>query len=151
MMLINDPLPPMMSQRMACYVLNLNRNTLRHTHKQSQFYGPVKPANRVRKNAPQPRALTETERLEVEAVLTSNAYCNQPPMQVYYDLLQQGQYLCSMSTMHRTLREENAGSNEHRNPMRYLVSQPHDLTKCGRGTLPNWRRKNGGSICHFMS
>jgi len=105
MRLIEEPLPPLLSQRMACDALNLNRNTLRHKYKKSQFCGPVKPANRERKKAPQPRALTAAERRAVNIVLTSDAYCNQPPMQVYHDLLQRGQYLCSISTMHRLLRQ----------------------------------------------
>lgn len=107
MMLMRDPLPTLMSQRRVCDVLNINRNTLRSLQKKYQFCGPVKPIKRKRKQAEHPRALTETERQEVKAVLTSDDYYNQPPMQVYYALLEQGRYLCSVSTMHRLLREEN--------------------------------------------
>jgi len=41
--------------------------------------------------------------IEQEAVLTllrSEDYCDQPPAQVYYDLLEQDRYLCSISTMY---------------------------------------------------
>lgn len=108
MMLVQEPLPTLISQRMACDALNINRNTLRRKYQQSHFCGPLKPPVRDRKDSPQPRALTEAERDQVKTVLSSDIYCNQPPMQVYHDLLQQGQYLCSISTMHRVLREDNS-------------------------------------------
>ena len=107
MMLVQEPLPPILSQRLACDVLNLNRNTLRRKHQQMHFCGPLKPVVKERQGCQQPRALTDAERHQVKAVLNSDTYCNQPPMQVYHDLLQQGQYLCSISTMHRILRDEN--------------------------------------------
>jgi len=44
---------------------------------------------------------------QVLKVLNDESYCNQPPMQVYHNLLQQGRYLCSVSTMHRLLRKQN--------------------------------------------
>lgn len=105
-MLVQEPLLGQISQRMACNLLNVNRNTFRSQYKKTLFCGPVQPANRDRKQVFQPRALKENEREEIRSVLTSEAYYNQPPMQVYHALLQQGHYLCSISTMHRVLREE---------------------------------------------
>lgn len=137
MMLVQEPFPPLMSERMACYALNVNRNTLRYQQKRSLFCGPIQPACRQRKEAPQPRALTEIERQEVKDTLTSEVYCNQPPMQVYYDLLQQGQYLCSISTMHRVLREEHLqGERRAQRP-----PQPHvipRLTATGPNEVWTW-------------
>lgn len=114
MMLVEQPLPLHVSERMACNVLNLCRNSLRNARKKFLFCGPIMPVNRSRKQAPQPRALSESERQEVKAVLNSNTYCDQPPIQVYHDLLQQGQYLCSISTMHRLLVEAHM-QGERRN------------------------------------
>jgi len=53
------------------------------------------------------KALNAKERQQVLDVLNSESHCNQPPMQVYHNLLQQGRYLCSVSTMHRLLRKQN--------------------------------------------
>src|SRR3546814_6661556 len=49
--------------------------------------------------------LSTQEREHVKELLGSDEYVNQPPVQVYYRLLQQSIYLCSISTMHRILRE----------------------------------------------
>ncbi|WP_143169328.1 DDE-type integrase/transposase/recombinase, partial [Vibrio quintilis] len=107
MTLAQHPLPAFVSQRLACQVLNVNRNTLRRYIRGVQFCGPWPRIHRSRKHARQPRALSDTERETVKSVMLSETYCNQPPVQIYYDLLQQGQYLCSVSTMHRLLREDN--------------------------------------------
>ncbi|WP_262021714.1 IS3 family transposase [Vibrio quintilis] len=107
MTLAQHPLPAFVSQRLACQVLNVNRNTLRRYIRGVQFCGPLPRIHRSRKHARQPRALSDTERETVKSVMLSETYCNQPPVQIYYDLLQQGQYLCSVSTMHRLLREDN--------------------------------------------
>jgi putative transposase len=48
--------------------------------------------------------------------LHSEAYCDQPPGAVYQRLLQQGRYLCSVSTMHRLLRASEEGGE--RRPQR---------------------------------
>lgn len=107
-MLIQAPLPSLLSQRMACHVLNINRGTLRAHKARDNFCGPVLPQqHRAKRNAcQQANALSIAEREHVNDILSSEAYCNQPPMQVYHQLLQTGQYLCSVSTMHRILREQ---------------------------------------------
>lgn len=97
-----------LSHRAVCNVLSLNRNTFRKAHKAYHFCGPLPPHKGLcRKLASQPRALSEGERNEILAVLTSDRYCNQPPAEVYYNLLEKGIYLCSISTMHRLLRARN--------------------------------------------
>lgn len=113
MTVLASPLPVGVSQRLACQVLAIARNTLRRTLKSLSVHGPNKPRT-CRKHAPQPRALSATEKQVVKETLVSEQYCNQPPMQVYYDLLAQGKYLCSISTMHRILRADSL-SGERRN------------------------------------
>jgi len=68
---------------------------------------------RSRKGAHQPRALGTAERQVVLDTLHSATYCDQPPAAIYQSLLEQGRYLCSVSTMHRLLRA-NAESGERR-------------------------------------
>ena len=67
-------------------------------------------------------------------VLTSDAYCDQPPAQVYHSLLQEGTYLCSISSMHRLLRKENLNGERRQqrlpNPQpipRLMASKPHEV------------------------
>jgi putative transposase len=50
------------------------------------------------------RALSETERQRVLDVLRSARFCDMSPEQVYPILLDEGVYLCSVSTMYRLLR-----------------------------------------------
>ena len=88
------------------------------------------------------------ERTKVIDILHSDAYCDQPPAQVYQRLLEQGDYLCSVSTMHRLLRDlGESGERRARRPaqhhavLRLLSKGPHEvwpwditklpLTRCG--------------------
>jgi putative transposase len=52
-----------------------------------------------------PRALSDQERAEVLAVLDSERFADKPPAQVYAELLDEGEYLCSPRTMYRVLAE----------------------------------------------
>lgn len=105
MQLVRQPLPDRVSEREACDVLDLCRNSVRAARARYHFMGPASPYRRKRERSSQPRALSEAERSKVTEVLTSDEYADQPPAQVYYSLLQQGIYLCSISTMHRLLRQ----------------------------------------------
>jgi putative transposase len=51
------------------------------------------------------RALSDSERQEVLDTLRSERFVDQPPREVYATLLDEGQYLCSVSTMYRLLAE----------------------------------------------
>ena len=101
--LLQAPLPSGISERLACHVLDIGRNTFRAIRARYHFCGPVSPHRRKRKDTQQPRALSVEERTQAKAVLSSTEYQDQPPAQVYYSLLQQGTYLCSIGTMHRLL------------------------------------------------
>lgn len=106
MTLLEAGLPDRVSQRMACDVLAICRNTFRQAYRQHTFCGPPQPTNRSRRHSRQPNALSDAERQQVLAALNSETYCNQPPVEVYYHLMEQGVYLCSSSSMHRILRVE---------------------------------------------
>ena len=49
-------------------------------------------------------ALSEEETAELLAVLRSERFCDLAPAQVWAMLLDEGRYLCSISTMYRVLR-----------------------------------------------
>ncbi len=49
--------------------------------------------------------LSAQERERVLAVLTCPEFVDQTPLQIYAILLERGEYVCSVSTMYRVLRE----------------------------------------------
>ncbi|HEK0781913.1 TPA: IS3 family transposase [Proteus mirabilis] len=131
-MIAANELPPSLSERKVCDVLSLCRNTYRSLRRKLSFIGPYLPPDRCRKNSYQPRALKPAERKEVLDVFGRDEYQNQPPVQIYYHLLQLGVYLCSISTMHRLLRLNNA-NGERRNQR---APQSHNTPHL-RATKPN--------------
>ena len=140
-------LPPNVSERMACDVLAICRTTFARARREHHFCGPPKPANRSRKASVQPRALNPEERQRVVETLTSETYGNQPPAEVYFSLMEQGQYLCSISTMHRLLRAENLQGErrQQRPPQSHAIprleaSAPHDVWTWDITKLPTLKR-----------
>jgi len=99
--------PARLPLRQACDALGVNRSTVYARRRRAR----CKPdsAARSRKHVPQRRALSAAERDQVVETLHSEAHRDQPPAAVYQRLLQQGQYLCSVSTMHRLLRARAEG------------------------------------------
>ncbi|UQB43366.1 IS3 family transposase [Thiomicrospira microaerophila] len=122
-MIVDQPLPPYVSQRLAAEALALCRNTLRRHIKAHTFCGPRLPPGHRRGGSVQPKALSEVERQHVIDTLTGETFCNQPPVQVFHQLLEQGEYLCSVSTMHRLLRanELNGERRAQRPPQSHSV------------------------------
>ena len=128
----------------ACHVLGLNRSTVYAHQKRA---ANDEPPRRSRKLSVQPRALSGQERATVVKTLHSEPYCDQPPAEVYQRLLEQGQYLCSISTMHRILRGmgENGDRRlqrpaQHHAVPRLLASAPHDVWTWDITKLPLVRR-----------
>ncbi len=117
-------------ERTVCEVLDINRGTLRYYQQKCLFVGPSAP--RRRKASQTKNALTPEERQHVLSVLNSDTYCDQPPAEVYYSLLSEGEYLCSISTMHRLLRcTGQEGDRRQQRP-----PQNHPILRL-RATRPN--------------
>jgi putative transposase len=75
------------------------------------------PVLRPRTARPAPaNALREAERQEVLTLLRAEEFCDLAPAQVWARLLDDGRYLCSISTMYRLLA--NAGENRERRRQR---------------------------------
>lgn len=92
-------LEPVLGVTEACAVSGKSRaNVHRHRHPAPVVLGP-RPAP-----ASHPAALSERERAEVLAVLRSPRFVDKAPAQVWATLLDEGLYLCSISTMYRLLR-----------------------------------------------
>jgi putative transposase len=87
------------SKRAACRATG--RPQANHYRRHRQSPPPPKPA---RQPKPQPRALSQAEREGVRALLNSPDFVDKAPVAVYHELLDEGTYLCSPSTMYRILR-----------------------------------------------
>jgi len=107
---------PMIPLRTACRALDLPRATV---------YRQLRPKaqSEPKRRPPSPRRLAEAERQKVLEVLHSERFCDQPPREVYAELLEEGKYLASVRTMYRILAEQSE-VRERRNqraPRRFPV------------------------------
>ena len=104
-----DGLEAVCSIRRACELLGASRAT-RYRRRRPPTAGPPAP------RPTPPNALSEAERQHILAILRSPAYCDLAPAQVWARLLDDGIYLCSISTMYRLLAI--AGENRERSRQR---------------------------------
>ena len=88
--------PDRLPLSVACAALGLNRSSVYGRRKRAAH---AHPPRRSRKESVQPRALSKQERERVIETLHSTPYRDQPPAEVYQRLLEQDQYLCSVSTI----------------------------------------------------
>jgi len=143
MTVLSERLPSLPLTR-ACMALGLNRSTVYKHHKRA---ANDTPPQRCRKSSAQPKALTAQEREAVIKVLNSEQYADQPPKEVYQRLLENGQYLCSVSTMYRLQRErdecgerrQQRAAQHHAIP-RLLPTRPHEVWTWDITKLPLIRR-----------
>ncbi len=104
-----DDLRAVTSTKRACELLGASRAT-RYRRRRAPLAGP-----RVPRPTP-PNALSEAERQQILAVLRCEEYCDLAPAQIWARLLDDGIYLCSISTMYRLLAV--AGENRERRRQR---------------------------------
>ena len=104
-----DDLAAVTSKRQACELLGQPRAS-HYRRAQPPMQGPRTP-----RPAP-PNKLTEVERQEILSTLRSPEYCDLAPAQIWARLLDDGIYLCSISTMYRLLTI--AGENRERRRQR---------------------------------
>lgn len=136
--------PPRLPLAPACHALGLNRSTVYTWQRRADH---DEPPRRSRKDSIQPRALSAAERTTVIELLHSEPYGDQPPAEVYQRLLEQEQDYCSVSTMHRILRELNENGErrqqrpaQHHAVPRLLAKAPHDVWTWELTKLPLIRR-----------
>lgn len=130
----------------ACRALGLNRSTV-YARGRAPLDEAERARRRSRKGCPQPRALSEVERQQVRETLYSEAYREQPPAEVHADLLEQGEYLCSVRTMHRLLKADSAQGDrrpqrpgQHHAVPRLLATQPNEVWTWDISKLPTRSR-----------
>ena len=104
-----EDLEAVTSTKRACALLGASRATI-YRRRKPTAPGPAAPR-------PEPaNKLTEAERQQILAVLRSAEYCDLAPAQVWARLLDDGIYLCSISTMYRLLAA--VGENRERRRQR---------------------------------
>lgn len=81
--------------------------------------------------------LTELERQLVVATLTSDRFVDLAPFQIYAQLLDEGVYLCSVSTMYRVLRE-NRQVKERRRLARHPAKVCPELVATAPQQVYSW-------------
>ena len=96
-----------------------------------------KPRRPVEDPTPTPapaNKLSEVERAQILATVNSQAFVDLPPVQIYARLLDEGIYLCSISTFYRVL-EENCQVKERRRLARHPARAIPELVATGPGQV----------------
>lgn len=81
--------------------------------------------------------LTDTERRTVEELLTGDQFVDLAPLQVYAQLLDEGRYVCSVSTMYRILAE-NKQVKERRRLARHPAKACPELVATAPRQVYSW-------------
>lgn len=115
----------------ACEALGVPR--ARYYRYQARPHHPAPPLERPRS----PRALSESERQQVLAVLHSERFVDQAPPTVYATLLDEGQYRCSVRTMYRLLAEADE-VRERRNQLRRPAYAKPELLATAPNQVWSW-------------
>ena len=84
-----------------------------------------------------PNALSDDERAQVLGVLTSDRFIDKSVAQTWATLLDEGTYLCSMSTMHRILRAHGAAGERRAQATHPAKSKP-ELVATEPGQVWSW-------------
>ncbi len=123
-----EPVPPIAP---LCRALNVSRASY-YRDRQPGADPEKRPARK-----PSHRALKPGERLNVLETLNSPRFVDRAPRAVYSALLDDGQYLCSPSTMYRILRE-NEQVRERRNQSRHPAYKKPELLATGPNQVWSW-------------
>lgn len=113
----------------ACKALDVSRATLYRRRKPARETPTPRP--------PSHRALAEEERERVLDTLNSERFADKAPAEVYATLLDEDNYLCSISTMYRLLRSCGL-VQERRNQLRHPVYVKPELLATGPNQLWSW-------------
>jgi putative transposase len=104
-------------------------------YRQQQVKAAVTEPRPVR--APSPRALPPAEQERVRDLLNSERFADSSPRQMYGTLLDEEQYLCSVSTMYRILRAHKE-VRERRHQKRHPVYKKPELLATGPNQVWSW-------------
>ena len=103
----------------------------------SSFYRAQQPKSEPKPRPTSERALTPEEKELVRRTLNSERFQDSAPRQVYATLLDDGEYLCSWSTMYRILNEHQE-VRERRDQLRHPNYAEPELLATGPNQLWSW-------------
>jgi putative transposase len=125
-------LEPLIGVVAACRLTGRSRATWhRRQHPKTPAQGPARPPT------PHPAALSELERRRVLEVLRSPRFVDKSPAQVWAVVLDEGQYLCSISTMYRLLREHGE-TRERRRQATHPARKKPELMATSPNEIWSW-------------
>jgi putative transposase len=120
---------PTLGKQLACQALALARAT---------FYRFLRPKPvALSKPHVSPRALSEAEEYTVLETLHSERFMDQAPREVYATLLDEGTFLCSVSTMYRILHAHQE-VRERRDQARHPNYKKPELLATGPNQVWSW-------------
>jgi putative transposase len=123
-------LQPLLTTKTACELLGKSRAT--HYRRCRPTVSRPRPARRAPVNK-----LTDAERAQVLAVLRHHDFVDKAPAQVWATLLDEGQYLCSESTMYRLLRQHGE-VRERRAQATHPAKVKPELVATAPGQIYSW-------------
>lgn len=123
-------LAPTVGIKAACGHLGRSRAT-HYRRNRPPLHGP--PAPRPRSS----RALPDNEVEQIIETLNSERFCDQAPAQIWATLLDEGTYLCSISTMYRLLRARHQ-VRDRRNQRRHPAHVKPELMATGPNQVWSW-------------
>jgi putative transposase len=130
-------LSPQIGIHSACSCLGVARATF---YRQRPFLGPHEPAATPDPPAPRPkpaRALSESERANVLAIMHEERFQDCAPAAVHAQLLDEGHYLCAPRTIYRILAEQGE-SRERRNQLVHPPYQKPELLATAPNQVWSW-------------
>ena len=121
--------------RRACHALGLSHHAFYRSRRIGQVRAQAKdpPGSR--------RALSCEEKAQVRSTLNSERFADQAPREIYATLLDEGTYLCSVSSMYRILRDALSGSQEvceRRNQLRHPAFAKPELLATAPNQIWTW-------------
>jgi putative transposase len=125
-------LTPLVGVRAACRATGRPQASHYRRHRQSP-----KPDRPARPRRPQPRALSPVERDTVRALLNSPEFVDKAPATVYHELLDEGVYVASVSTMYRILRAHGEVKERRRQATHPARVKP-ELVATGPNQVWSW-------------
>lgn len=123
-----------MSVSDACNAMGLPRSTFYRLTTTPPLKQQLKESGSTQDSG---RGLGKTRREEVRATLNSERFMDRSPYVVYATLLDEGIYLCSISTMYRILRE-NGEVRERRNQRKLPAYRKPELLATKPNMLWSW-------------
>jgi len=136
-----DQLAALTSIAMACALLGRSRASHYRAQKEIERraglpFGPQPRREQPVRPTP-PNALSDAERDRVLGVLTESRFADKAVAQTWATLLDEGTYLCSMSTMHRILRA-NTMAGERRRQATHPARKKPELLATRPGQVWSW-------------